>query len=97
MVMNQDDEYIPINLWIAERSYRIKAKRSEEEAIRKAVKLADDKIVEMRRNFAGKDDQDFIAMCLLLYVTDQVTESDKLDPVSQSKIEQMIQDLDKLI
>jgi len=91
------DEYIPLTLWIAERSYRIKARKEEEEAIRLAVKLADEKISEMRRSFAGKDDQDFIAMCLLLYVTDQVTESDALDSATKSKIEKIIENVDKFL
>lgn len=91
------DEFIPLTLWIAERSYRIKAKKSEEEAIRLAVKIADEKIMELRRSFAGKDDQDFLAMCLLLYVTDQVTESDNLDPVSKNKLTSIIDRLDDIL
>jgi cell division protein ZapA len=50
-------------------------KADEEEAVRKATKLADDKIRELRGSYAGKDDQDFIAMCLLMYATDSATES----------------------
>jgi hypothetical protein len=69
------DNLIPINLWLAGRSYRIRIKPEEEGAVRKAVKLADDKITEMRTHYAGKDDQDFIAMCLLMYAADSATEA----------------------
>lgn len=64
------DNLIPINVWVAGRSYRIRIKPEEEEAVRKSVKFADDKIMEMRSHYAGKDDQDFVAMCLLMYATD---------------------------
>jgi len=37
------------------------------------LKIADDKITELRTHYAGKDDQDFVAMCLLMYAADGVT------------------------
>lgn len=64
------DELIPVNVWLAGRSYRIRIKASEEEAVRKAAKKADEKIMELRAHYAGKDDQDFVAMCLLMYATE---------------------------
>jgi cell division protein ZapA len=64
------EELMPINLWLAGRSYRIRIKPEEEEIMRKAAKLADDKITELRHQYAGKDEQDFIAMCLLNYATE---------------------------
>lgn len=69
------EDLIPINLWLGGRSYRIRIKAHEEEAVRKAVKQADDKIAEMRTHYAGKDDQDFVAMCLLMYAADGVTDT----------------------
>lgn len=68
--MPQEEELIPINVWLAERSYRIRVTPEEEESVRKAVKVADEKITELRESYAGKDNQDFIAMCLLMYATD---------------------------
>lgn len=63
-------DLLSINVWLANRSYRIGVKPEEEEAVRKAIKQADDKIAELRSSYAGKDDQDFIAMCLLSYAGD---------------------------
>ena len=60
----------PINVWLAGRSYRIRISGDEEAAVRKAVKKADEKVAELRQHYAGKDDQDFVAMCLLMYATD---------------------------
>ena len=70
-----DDQLISINVWLAGRSYRIRINASEEEAVRKAVKIADGKVIEMRGNYAGKDDQDFLAMCLLMYAADSAVDS----------------------
>ncbi len=68
--MEEQNDLIPINVWLSGRSYRIRITPEEEEAVRKAVKQADAKITELRNNYAGKDDQDFIAMCLLSYAAD---------------------------
>lgn len=89
------EELIPINIWLAGRSYRIRIKPEEEEQVRKAVKTADDKITEMRTHYAGKDDQDFVAMCLLMYAADSATETsssliaDELKNIT-SKIDKML-------
>ena len=67
------EELIPITVWLGGRSYRLRIKHEEEETVRKAVKQADEKVMEMRTHYAGRDDQDFLAMCLLTYATDGVT------------------------
>ncbi|MBX9450039.1 MAG: cell division protein ZapA [Taibaiella sp.] len=95
--MENGSELIPVTLWIAERGYRIKVKKEDEEAVRMAVKIADNKVNELRQTFAGKDDQDFLAMCLLMYATDQVTEADELNPVVKHKIQELIGKIDTLI
>ena len=64
-------ELIPINILIADRTYRIKTHPSDEEAVRKTVKLINDKIVEFKTHFAGKDMQDYISMVLLWFTTEQ--------------------------
>lgn len=64
------EELMAINVWLAGRSYRIKIKPEEESIVRRAVKVADEKITELKAHYAGKDDQDFLAMCLLSYAAD---------------------------
>lgn len=91
------EELIPVTLWIAGRGYRIKIKKEEEAAIRLAVKIADDRITELRSSFAGKDDQDFIAMCLLMYATDQVTENHEMNANQKHHIQEMIKQIDKVM
>ncbi len=65
-------EMIPINIVIGDRSYRIRTSPKDEETVRKAVKTINDKIIEFKTQFAGKDMQDYIAMVLIWYAT-QVT------------------------
>ena len=60
---------IPINILIGDRTYRIKSLAHDEEQIRKTVKIINDKIIEFKTQFAGKDMQDYIAMVLIWYAT----------------------------
>jgi cell division protein ZapA (FtsZ GTPase activity inhibitor) len=92
------EELISINVWLAGRSYRIRIKAEEEEAVRKAVKVADDKIIEMRTHYAGKDDQDFVAMCLLMYAANAATEAGgNNNPVIQNDVSNMLKKISEAI
>lgn len=91
------EDLIPVTLWIAGRGYRIRIKKEDEAAVRLAVKIADERVNELRNSFAGKDDQDFIAMCLLMYATDQVTETNALNPVHKELVGNMSAKIDKII
>ncbi|MFZ1528822.1 MAG: cell division protein ZapA [Ferruginibacter sp.] len=62
-------ELIPVNIVIGDRTYRIKTEPKDEEAIRKTVKLINDKIIEFKTQFAGQDMQDYIAMVIIWYAT----------------------------
>ena len=64
-------ELIPINLVIGDRSYRVRIDAADEEKVRKLIKLINDRVLEFKYNFSGKDMQDYIAMVLLWFVTEQ--------------------------
>ena len=64
-----DEQLIPINILIGDRTYRIKSLPKDEEIIRKTLKIINDKIIEFKTQFAGKDMQDYIAMVLIWYAT----------------------------
>lgn len=64
------ESLIPVNIIIGDRSYRIKVSPEHEEHARKTVKTINEKILEYRTAFAGKDTQDYIAMVLIWYATD---------------------------
>ena len=65
------EQLIPATITIADRSYRIKLDPKDEEVVRKTVKTINDKIIEFKTLFAGKDMQDYVAMALVSYATEQ--------------------------
>ena len=62
------DEELAINITIAERRYPMRIKRNEEEKIRKAAKMINERILQYRQRYTGKDNQDFMAMSTLEFV-----------------------------
>ena len=92
-------ELIAATVLIGDRSYRIKVAGEDEEVVRKTVKTINDKIIEFKTNFAGKDMQDYIAMVLLWYAT-QASSGDRLPALSSSVLEslsRMEQQLDRVL
>ena len=62
-------QLIPLNIVIADRNYRIKILPADEETVRKVLKTINEKILEFKTQFAGKDMQDYISMVLIWYAT----------------------------
>ena len=60
---------IPINVPVGDRTYRIKITPEDEEQVRKTIKTINEKIIEYKTEFAGKDMQDYISMVVLWYAT----------------------------
>jgi cell division protein ZapA (FtsZ GTPase activity inhibitor) len=65
------DTLIPVTVVIGDRNYRIKIEPEDEEVVRKTVKTINDKIIEFKTHFAGKDMQDYVAMVLVWFATEQ--------------------------
>lgn len=65
------NELIAVSAVIGDRTYRIKISQKDEEIVRKTLKTINDKIVEFKTQFAGKDMQDYISMVLLWYATEE--------------------------
>jgi len=92
-------ELMPINIIVADRSYRIKITPEDEEDVRGRLKTINEKVVEFKTQFAGKDMQDYIAMVLLWFAT-QPKESGILSPSADSirtSLEKMEQSLDSVL
>ncbi|MEO7802524.1 MAG: cell division protein ZapA [Ginsengibacter sp.] len=88
------DQLIPLNILIGDRTYRIKSLPTDEQHIRQTLKIINEKIIEFKTQFAGKDMQDYIAMVLIWYATDVTSNTNNLDDVAVSemlnKIEQQV-------
>ncbi len=61
-------EMLSIKVQIAERFYPLKIKRQDEEKIRKAARLINDKVLQYKQRYTDKDSQDFMAMAALQFV-----------------------------
>ena len=88
-------ELIPVNIIIADRSYRLKIEPADEEMVRKTAALINEKINSFKTQFAGKDMQDYISMVLLWFATEQKEMGSK--PVLWNDASQKIDDLGKMI
>jgi cell division protein ZapA (FtsZ GTPase activity inhibitor) len=62
-------EEFTITVTIADRIYRLTIERKEEEVVRKAARLIDEKIKEYAKSYAYKDKQDLLAMVALHFST----------------------------
>lgn len=88
-------ELIPINVLIGDRTYRIRIEPHDEEVVRKTLKLINDKILEFKTTFAGKDMQDYIAMVVLWYATQQ--KAGDSQPLVENETGEQLQVIEKLL
>jgi len=89
------DTLIAATVVIGDRSYRIKIQPEDEEVVRKTVKTINDKIIEFKTEFAGKDMQDYIAMVLVWFATEQGAGGDAA--VQQDNLLERLNVLEKLL
>jgi len=89
------EELIPINVVIGDRTYRIRIAPADEEVVRKTIKLINDKVLEFKTQFAGKDMQDYVAMVVLWYATQQKAAGDQ--PLMSNEVETQLQSMEKLL
>ena len=87
-------EELSIRIKIAEREYPMKVKRTEEERMRVAGKLVNEKIKHYREKFGIDDKQDLLAMvafdCLIEKMADEETKQ-SIDQTVVEKIQQLNQ------
>lgn len=87
-------ELIPINIIIGDRSYRIRATPEDEETIRKTLKVINDKVVDFKVQFAGKDMQDYISMVLIWYATQSPSAE---NPTANKDLETALSKMEELL
>ena len=84
------DDKLSINISLADRTYPLKIDRAEEEKIRKAASLINQKLAQYKLRYRGKDSQDLLAMVVLQYATTNIEQEKKL---SYSPLNQSIKDI----
>lgn len=89
---------IPINIIIADRSYRIRIKPEDEGAVRSTLKTINDKIIEFKTQFAGKDMQDYVSMVILWYATQNLPPAgNDISPDFAETLGRLEEQLDKVL
>ena len=64
-------ELIPISAQIGDRTYRLKVEPKDEATVRNTLQQINDKIMGLKSVYVGKDMQDYIAMTMIWYATQQ--------------------------
>ena len=96
---NPSPNLIPINITIADRTYRVKIDAKDEETVRNTAALINQKMVEFKNAYAGKDMQDYISMVLLWYTTEQQSNGQNLYEVEslQNQIDALTASIEKVV
>jgi len=87
--MEDSDNLLPVKIAIADRTYRLKVKAEDEEVLRKTVKIINEKIVEYKTAFAGKDMQDYVSMVLIWLATEETKTAEHIVDI-QNAIDKVI-------
>ncbi|WP_419801247.1 cell division protein ZapA [Mucilaginibacter sp.] len=87
---------ISIKINIADRVYPLKVNMEEEEIIRRAAKLINDRIKDYQENYAVKDKQDLLSMCVLHYATTSL-KAEKQVMIEDTEVTEKVYQLDKLL
>ena len=86
------DDKLTIRVNVADRYYPLKIARQDEEKIRKAAKMINEKILMYKQKYSDKDVQDFLAMAALQYVV-KVIDFEEMSDISPILVE--VQDLNR--
>ena len=92
------ENILSIKVQIAERFYPLKIKRQDEEKIRKAARLINDKILQYKQRYTDKDSQDFMAMATLQFVISLIDCEQQQNVVSlEEELGSLSSELDELL
>jgi cell division protein ZapA len=73
------DDKLSIRVNVADRYYPLKVERENEESIRKAARMINEKVLQYKQRYTDKDVQDFLAMAALQYVIKLNEEEEMLE------------------
>ncbi|TYP89482.1 cell division protein ZapA [Sphingobacterium allocomposti] len=87
---------ISIKINIADRVYPLRVDVEEEEIIRHAAKLVNERIKELQDNYAVRDKQDLLSMCVLQYATGMI-KAERSAQQHEEGLEEKVHELDSLL
>lgn len=88
------DDKLSIRVNVADRYYPLKVESENEERIRKAARLINEKVLQYKQRYVDKDIQDFLAMAALQYVIRLIEIEDKEE---DSSLEEGLKELTGII
>jgi len=92
------DDKLSIRVNVADRYYPLKVERENEERIRKAARMINEKVLQYKQRYTDKDVQDFLAMAALQYVIKLTEEEEKLEnDYIPGAINELIQKIDSVL
>ncbi len=92
------DDKLSIRVNVADRYYPLKVERENEEKIRKAARMINEKVLQYKQRYTDKDVQDFLAMAALQYVIKLTEEEEKLEKdYVPDAINELIQKIDSVL
>ncbi len=73
------EEKLSIKVNLVDRYYPLKIERKDEERIRKAAKLINERVLQYKQRYTDKDTQDFLAMAALQFVIKNLEVEEQLN------------------
>ncbi len=92
------NDRLSIRVNVADRYYPLKIERKDEEKIRRAARMINEKVLQYKQRYTDKDVQDFLAMAALQFVI-KVIDSEKKDDISPvfDGVKEIISELNEYI
>jgi cell division protein ZapA (FtsZ GTPase activity inhibitor) len=96
--MGMTEDMLSIKVQFAELFYPLKKKRQDEEKIRQAARLINDKVLKYKQRYTDKDTQDFMAMAALQFVINLIDCEQQQNVVSlEEELGSLSSELDELL
>ncbi len=89
-------EEFAISVNIAGRTYRLYVEPKDEENVRKAAVLINNKVDEFAGNYAFKDKQDLLAMTALMHTSELLNTQVQKESMSETVFEKL-KEIDKIL
>lgn len=92
------EEKLSIKVNVADRYYPLKIDRRDEEKIRRAAKMINEKVLQYKQRYTDKDVQDFLAMAALQFVIKVLDSDNRLDDsTSTEELKELNAELEEYI
>ncbi len=72
------EDVLNINVTIADRSYKMRVTKAEEESVRRSVKEINERLKSLQSQYRANDKQDYIAMAYLMDKVDSMSNETKI-------------------